>query len=128
MRNKQIGFYHTSVKYKGKLKATPPKIYEFLEDADEFQPKTVNDGNLIQSVANPEEVKIGDNETVQESTNYQITDIIKNLLSILILIVVIIIVAVIYIYSKRYIKKEKMKKAKKFLQEEMVHKVSNGTK
>ena len=117
--NKQIGFYHSSVKYKGKLKVTPPKIYEFLEDADEFQPKTVKDGNLIQPGTNPEEIKIGNDETVQESTIYQITDIIKNILSILILIVVIIIVAVIYIYSKKYIKKEKMKKAKKFLKEEM---------
>ena len=120
--NKQIGFYHSSVKYKGKLKVTPPKIYEFLEDADEFQPKTINDGNLIQPGTNPEEVKIGNDETVQESTIYQVTDIIKNILSILILIVVIIIVAVIYIYSKKYLKKEKMKKAKKFLKEEMVPK------
>ena len=120
--NKQIGFYHSSVKYKGKLKVTPPKIYEFLEDADEFQPKTVKDGNLIQPGTNPEEIKIGNDEIVQESTIYQVTDIIKNILSILILIVVIIIVAVIYIYSKKYLKKEKMKKAKKFLKEEMVPK------
>ena len=82
---------------------------------------------MILNGANPEEVRIKD-ENVQESSVYQITDIIKNILSILILIVVIIIVAVIYIYSEKYIKKEKMKKAKKFLQEEMVPKVSNGTK
>ena len=126
--NKEIGFYHSSVKYKGKLKVTPPKIYEFLEDVDEFQPKEIRDGKLIQPKANPEEVKINNNESVQESIVYQITDIIKNVLSILIMIVVIIIVAVIYIYSKKYVKKEKMKKVKKYLQEEMVPKISKETK
>ena len=125
--NKEIGFYHSSVKYKGKLKVTPPKIYEFLEDVDEFQPKEIRDGKLIQPKANPEEVKIK-NEQVQESTIYQITDIIKNVLSILIMVVVIIIIAVIYIYSKKYMKKEKMKKAKKYLKEEMIQNESNGTK
>ena len=126
--NKEIGFYHSSVKYKGKLKVTPPKIYEFLEDVDEFQPKEIRDGKLIQPKANPEEIKINNNESVQESIVYQITDIIKNVLSILIMIVVIIIVAVIYIYSKKYVKKEKMKKVKKYLQEEMVPKISKETK
>ena len=36
--NKQIGFYHESVKYKGKQKVAPPKIYQFLEDEEEYQP------------------------------------------------------------------------------------------
>ena len=123
--NKQIGFYHSSVKYKGKLKVTPPKIYEFLEEEDEFQPRTIRDGHLIEPETNPEEVKISNSEEVQESSIYQITDIIKNILSVLIIIVVIIIIAVIYVYSKKYVKKEKMKKAKKYLKEEML---SQGTK
>ena len=123
--NKQIGFYHSSVKYKGKLKVTPPKIYEFLEEEDEYQPRTIRDGHLIEPGTNPEEVKISNSEEVQESSIYQITDIIKNILSILIIIVVIIIIAVIYVYSKKYVKKEKMKKAKKYLKEEML---SQGTK
>ena len=126
--NKQIGFYHNSVRYKGKLKVTPPKIYEFLEDEDEYQPKTVRDGHLVQPRTNPEEVKINNNESVQESIVYQITDIIKNVLSILIMIVVIIIVVLIYIYSKKYVKKEKMKKAKKYLQDEMIPKTSDEVK
>ena len=120
--NKQIGFYHSSVKYKGKLKVEPPKIYEFLEEENEYQPKTIRDGHSIQSRTNPEGVEISINETVQESVIYQITDIIKNILSVLILIVVVIIVGVIYVYSKKYIKKENMKKAKKYLKEEMVTK------
>ena len=120
--NKQIGFYHSSVKYKGKLKVEPPKIYEFLEEENEYQPKTIRDGHSIQSRTNPEGVEISINETVQESVIYQITDIIKNILSVLILIVVVIIVGVIYVYSKKYIKKENMKKAKKYLKEEMVPK------
>ena len=126
--NKEIGFYHSSVKYKGKLKVTPPKTYEFLEEENEFQPKTIRNGHLIQSGTNPEEVKISINETVQESVIYQITDIIKNILSVLILIVVIIIVGVIYVYSKKYIKKENIKKARKYLKEEMIPKESNETK
>ena len=120
--NKEIGFYHSSVKYKGKLKVTPPKTYEFLKEENEFQPKTIRDGHLIQSGTNPEEAKISINETVQESVIYQITDIIKNILSVIILIVVIIIVGVIYVYSKKYIKKENIKKARKYLKEEMVPK------
>ena len=120
--NKQIGFYHSSVKYKGKLKVEPPKIYEFLEEENEYQPKTIRDGHSIQSRTNPEGVEISINETVQESVIYQITDIIKNILSVLILIVVVIIVGVIYVYSKKYIKKENMKKAKKYLKEEMITK------
>ena len=125
--NKQIGFYHSSVKYKGKLKVTPPKIYEFLEDEDGFQPKEIRDGYMNQPPTIPEEVKIK-NEQVQERTIYQITDIIKNVLSILIMVVVIIIIAVIYIYTKKYMKKEKMKKAKKYLKEEMIQNESSGTK
>ena len=117
--NKQIGFYHESVKYKGKLKVTPPKIYEFLEDEEEYQIKEVRDGHLVLPRANPEEVKIK-NQNVEESSVYQITDIIKNVLSILIMIVVVIIIIVIYIYSKKYMKKEKIKKAKKYLKEEML--------
>ena len=104
-----------------------PKVYEFLEDEDEFQPKEIRDGYMTHPPTNPEEVKIK-NEQVQESTIYQVTDIIKNILSILIMIVVIIIIAIIYIYSKKYIKKEKMKKAKKYLKEEMIQEDSKGTK
>ena len=125
--NKQIGFYHDNVKYKGKLKVTPPKIYEFLEDEEEYKVKQVKDGHLILPETNPEEIKIK-NQNVQESSTYQITDILKNVLSILIMIVMIIITVVIYVYSRRYIKKEKMKKAKKYLQEEMLQKETNEPK
>ena len=125
--NKQIGFYHDSVKYKGKLKVTPPKIYEFLEDEEEYKVKEIRDGHLILNGANPEEVRIKD-QNVQESSVYQITDIIKNILSILIMIVIIIITVVIYLYSKSYIKKEKMKKAKKYLKEEILEKETNNAK
>ena len=118
--NKQIGFYHESVRYKGKQKVTPPKIFEFLEDEEEFQPKTVRDGHQIIPEAKPEEVRIKNTEEVQESFIYQITDVIKNILSILILIVVLIISIAIIIYSRKYAKKEKVKKAVKYLQEEMV--------
>ena len=94
-------------------------IYEFLEDEEEYQIKEVRDGHLVLPRANPEEVKIK-NQNVEESSVYQITDIIKNVLSILIMIVVVIIIIVIYIYSKKYMKKEKIKKAKKYLKEEML--------
>ena len=54
--NKQIGFYHKTVNYKGKLKVTPPKIYQFLEEEDEFQPKTIKDRSTVLPKTNPEEV------------------------------------------------------------------------
>ena len=120
--NKQIGFYHESVKYKGKQKVTPPKIYEFMEDEKEYQPNIIRDGHMIIPDAQPEEVKIKNTEDVPEGLIYQITDIIKNILSILIMIVVLIIVLAIYIYSRKNAQKEKVKKAKKYLQEEMVTK------
>ena len=126
--NRQIGFYHESVKYKGNQKVTPPKIFEFLEDEDEYQPKTVRDGHQLFPEGKPEEVKIKNTEEVPESVMYQITDVIKNILSVLILIVVIIILVAIVIYSKKYAKKEKVKKAKKYLQEEMVEKESANNK
>ena len=122
--NKQIGFYHEAVKYKGNLKVEPPKIFEFLEDEEEYQPKTVEVGSPIFPEAEPEEVKIKNIEEVQESLIYQITDIIKNILSILILIVVVVIAVSILIYSRKYGQKEKVKKAVKYLQEEMVNKES----
>ena len=122
--NKQIGFYHDTVKYTGNLKVEPPKIFEFLEDEEEYQPKTVRVGPQIFPEAKPEEVKIKNIEDVQASLMYQITDIIKNILSILILIVVIIISLAIVIYSRKYAKKEKVKKAVKYLQQEMVPKES----
>ena len=123
--NKQIWFYHENVRYKGKQKVTPPKIFEFLEDEEEFQPKTVKDGHQIMPETKPEEVRIKNTEEVQESFIYQITDVIKNILSILILIVVLIISIAIIIYSRKYAKKEKVKKAVKYLQEEMVIKESS---
>ena len=44
------------------------------------------------------------------------------LFSLFILVFLVVIVGVIYVYSKKYIKKENMKKAKKYLKEEMVTK------
>lgn len=123
--NKQIGFYHESVKYKGKQKVTPPKIFEFLEDEEDFQPITLRDGHQILPETKPEEVKIKNTEDVEESFIYQITDVIKNILSILILVVVIIIASAIIIYSRKYSNKKKVKKAVKYLQEEMVPKESS---
>ena len=121
--NKQIGFYHESVTYKGSLKVEPPKIFEFLEDEEEFQPKTIKDEHqAVFPEAKPEEVRIKNTEDVEENIIYQITDIIKNILSILILIVIIIIALAIIIYSRKYAKKEKIKKANKYLQEEMISK------
>ena len=121
--NKQIGFYHETVRYKGKLKVEPPKIFEFLEDEEEYQPKKIKDEHQqIFPEAKPEEVRIKNTEDVEENIIYQITDIIKNILSILILIVIIIIALAIIIYSRKYAKKEKAKKAAKYLQEEMVPK------
>ena len=120
--NKQIGFYHNTVKYKGNQKVEPPKIFEFLEDEEEFQPKAVRIGPQIFPETQPEEVKIKNVEDVQESLMFQITDIIKNILSILILIVILVIAIAIIIYSRKYAKKEKGKKAVKYLQEKMVTK------
>ena len=124
--NKQIGFYHESVRYRGNQKVVPPKIYEFLEDEEEFQPKTVKEEeHQLYPEAKPEEVRIKNTEDVQESFIYQITDVIKNILSILIIIVVLIIALAIIIYSRKYTTKKKVKKAVKYLQEEMVTKESS---
>ena len=123
--NKQIGFYHDTVKYKGKQKVQPPKIFEFLEDEVEFQPKKTMIGPQIfpdTPYIQPEETKIKNVEDVEENLMFQVTDIIKNILSILILIVILVIAIAILMYSRKYAKKEKVKKAVKYLQEEMVTK------
>jgi hypothetical protein len=120
--NKQIGFYHESVRYKGKQKVTPPKIYQFLEDEEEYQPYKVRDGHMVLPETKPEEVKIRNTDNVEESMIYQITDVIKNILSILIMLVIVIILVAACIYSKKYSQKEKVRKATKYLQEEMVEK------
>ena len=122
--NRQIGFYHESVKYKGNQRVTPPKIFEFLEDEDEYQPKTVGEGQEIIPEKKPEEVRIKNTVDVPESVMYQITDVIKTILYILIMIVGVVIFVAIMVYSRQYAKKEKVKKAKKYLQEEMVEKES----
>jgi hypothetical protein len=122
--NRQIGFYHESVKYKGNQRVTPPKIFEFLEDEDEYQPKTIGDGQEIIPEKKPEEVRIKNTVDVPESVMYQITDVIKTILYILIMIVGVVIFVAIMVYSRQYAKKEKVKKAKKYLQEEMVEKES----
>ena len=120
--NKQIGFYHESVRYKGKQKVTPPKIYQFLEDEEEYQPYKIRDGHMVLPETKPEEVKIRNTDNVEESMIYQITDVIKNILSILIMLVIVIILVAACIYSKKYSQKEKVRKATKYLQEEMVEK------
>ena len=123
--NKQIGFYHESVRYKGKQKVTPPRIYQFLEDEEEYQPYKIKDGSMALPETKPEEIKIKNTDNVSESTIYQIADIIKNILSILIILVIAIILIAGCIYSKKYSQKEKVRKATKYLQEEMVEKESS---
>ena len=117
--NNQIGFYHESVKYKGNQKVTPPKIFEFLEDEEEYQPKIVENQHEIIPDGVPEEVRINNTADVPENRNYQTTNVIKYILYILILIVVIIIIFSLCIYSKKYDKNKKVKKTKKYLEEEM---------
>ena len=123
--NKQIGFYHERVRYKGKQKVSPPKIYQFLEDEEEYQPYKIKDGYNILPETKPEEVRIKNADNVPEGMMYQITDVIKNILSILIILLIVIILIAGCIYSKKYSKKEKVKKANKYLQEEMVEKESS---
>ena len=118
--NKQIGFYHPDVKYMGKEKVEPPKVYQFLDDDKEYQEKKVTkneDQNLIPTV-NPEELNKNKVDIVEQKKSILLVDILKVLFEVLIAGIVIIVLAFFGLYALRLRRKNIIKQSNRYLKKE----------
>ena len=108
--NKQIGFYHKSVRYIGNEKIGPPKVYHFLKDDDEYKTKRVNKSETLLPDATPDEVKNNYDPFVQKGKIY-LADIFKKIFEILIILVGIILVLFLIFYGLRIRKRNMIKRS-----------------
>ena len=116
--NKQIGFYHQSVRYLGNEKILPPKVYTFLNDDKEYETKRINEhSNSIPDVKPEEITKINYNPVKQEKKVY-LADVFKVLFEILIIIIGIVMIGFLFIYGMRMRKKSKIKKSNLYLKKQ----------
>ena len=116
--NKQIGFYHKSVRYLGNEKVLPPKVYTFLNDDKEYQEKRIDEPTNYLPEVKPEEiVKINYNPVKQEKKVY-LADVFKVLFEILIIIIGIAMIGFLFIYGMRMRKKSKIKKSNLYLKKQ----------
>ena len=108
--NKQIGFYHKSVRYIGNEKIGPPKVYHFLKDDDEYKTKRINKSETLLPDALPDEVNNNYKPVAQRSKVY-LADIFKKVFEILIIIVGIILVLFLVIYGLRIRRRNMIKRS-----------------
>ena len=116
--NKQIGFYHKNVRYLGKDKVLPPKVYDFLNDDKEFEEKTVNTPSNFLPETAPEETKETNFDPVFQEQKVHLSTVFKVIFEILIIIVGIILIGFLFIYGMRMRKKEKIKKSNLYLKKQ----------
>ena len=112
--NKEIGFYHPSVRYLGNEKIGPPKVYTFLGDDNEFMEKKVNETENFLPVAKPEEQNNKYN-TLDEGKKIYLSNIFKAIFEILIIIVGIGLVGFLVLYGLKMRKKNIIKKTNLYL-------------
>ena len=115
--NKQIGFYHKSVRYLGNEKVGPPKVYNFLRDDDEYKTKRVNKTENFLPEAKPEEIKINYNPLNQKD-KIHLSAIFKVIFEMLIIIVGISLFVFLLIYGLRIRKKILIKKSNLYLKKQ----------
>ena len=108
--NKQIGFYHKSVRYIGNEKIGPPKVYHFLKDDDEYKTKRINKSETLLPDATPDEVNNNYDPFVQRCKVY-LADIFKKVFEILIIIVGIILVLFLIFYGLRNRRRNMIKRS-----------------
>ena len=116
--NKQIGFYHTSVKYVGKDKVLPPKVFDFLNDDKEFEEKKVEQPTSLLPETSPEELKETTYNPVAQDKKVHAADVLRVLFEILIIFVGIILIGFLFIYGMKMRKKEKIKKSNLYLKKQ----------
>jgi len=112
--NKEIGFYHPSVRYLGNEKIGPPKVYTFLGDDNEFMEKKVNETENFLPVAKPEEQNNKYN-TLDEGKKIYLSNIFKAIFEILIIIIGIGLVGFLVLYGLKMRKKNIIKKTNLYL-------------
>ena len=116
--NKQIGFYHPSVRYLGNEKILPPKVYTFLKDDKEYEAKRINKPNSSLPDPKSDEItKINYNPVKQEKKVY-LADVFKVLFEILIIFIGIAMIGFLFIYGMRMRKKSKIKKSNLYLKKQ----------
>ena len=116
--NKQIGFYHKNVKYIGKEKILPPKVYDFLYDDNDFKEKNVKNPNTFLPDSQPDE-KIENNfDTVEQGNKTYLSDILKVIFEILIILIAIALAGFLFIYGMKVRRKKMFKKANMHLKKQ----------
>ena len=116
--NKQIGFYHKSVRYIGKDKVLPPKVYDFLNDDKEYEEKRVEEPTNFLPESTPEESKETIYNPVAPDSKMHISNVFKIIFEILIIFVAIILLGFLFIYGMKMRKKEKIKKSNLYLKKQ----------
>ena len=116
--NKQIGFYHKNVRYIGKDKVLPPKVYDFLNDDKEFEEKKVDTPSSFLPETSPEETKENNYQPVVQDRTVHASTVFKVIFEILIIISGIILIGFLFIYGMRMRKKEKIKKSNLYLKKQ----------
>ena len=116
--NKQIGFYHKSVRYLGNEKILPPKVYTFLNDDKEYQEKRISKPTSSLPDVKPEEIVKIDYNPVKQDKKVYLADVFKVLFEILIIIIGIAMIGFLFIYGMRMRKKSKIKKSNLYLKKQ----------
>ena len=116
--NKQIGFYHKNVRYLGKDKVLPPKVFDFLNDDKEYEEKKVSEPTNFLPETTPEEVKETVYNPVPQERKMHVSNVFKILFEILIICVAIILIGFLFIYGMKMRKKEKIKKSNLYLKKQ----------
>ena len=110
--NKQIGFYHKNVKYIGKEKIVPPKVYDFLYDDNEFKEKNIKNPTTFLPESHPDErIEKNKFDAIEQNNKTHLSDILKVIFEVLIILVGIAVAGFLFIYGMKIRRKKMIKKA-----------------
>ena len=116
--NKQIGFYNKNVKYIGKEKILPPKVYDFLYDDTDFKEKNVKNPNTFLPETQPDEKIEKRYDTFKQGNKTYLSDVLKVIFEILIILVSLGLLAFLFIYGMKMRRKKMIKKANMHLKKQ----------
>ncbi len=116
--NKQIGFYHKNVRYIGKGKVLPPKVFDFLNDDKEFEETKAKGSTSLLPETKPEEVKEKKYDTLEQDKKFHLANVFKVLFEILIIMIGIVLIGFLFIYGMKMRKKDKIKKLNLYLKKQ----------
>ena len=116
--NKQIGFYGKNIKYIGKEKILPPKVFDFLFDDEDYKEKNVKNPNTFIPKAEPDEKIEKKYDTIEQNKKTYLSDILKVIFEILIIILGIALFGFLFIYGMKMRRKKMFKKANMHLKKQ----------